>query len=91
MSRYDLMTPERYFGVTTGSSTADISVIDCTQLSSAPRRITQSDSLGIQNTEPDHIDYLPKYDVSRKLEDFVINSTPRQLIKPKLFTTPVCR
>jgi len=90
MSRYDLMTPERYFGVTTGSST-DTSVIECTQLLSAPRRITQNDSFGIPNTEADDIDYLPKYDVSRKLEDFVINSTPRQLIKPKLFTTPICR
>lgn len=94
MSRSDLMTPGRYLGVADSKSSTETSDIECTQSSSsASRRITQSDSFDIPKTAADHnVGYVPKYDISRKLKDFIINSTPRQLIKPNSFEmTPACR
>ncbi|XP_026815539.1 mutS protein homolog 4-like [Rhopalosiphum maidis] len=83
MSRSDLMIPDRYPGVVDGKSSTETSDIG---------RITQSDSFDIPKTAADHnVGYVPKYDVSRKLKDFIINCTPRQLIKPNSFEmTPAC-
>lgn len=91
--RSDLMSPSsRYFGVTDGGLSAETSDIEYTQSLPAPRRTTRSDNFDIPNMEANQCIYVSEYDVNQKLEDFVVNSTPRQLIKPKSFaTTPACR
>jgi len=88
------MTPDsRYFRVNDGGFPAETSDIEYTQSLSVPRQTILSDNFDIPNTAvANHRIYVPEYDVSQKLEDFVVNSTPRQLIKPKSFaTTPACR
>jgi len=87
------MTPSsKYFRVTEGVLSAEISDTEYTQSLSAPRLTTQSDNFDIPNMVTNHRIYVSEYDVSQKLESFVVNSTPRQLIKPKSFATiPACR
>jgi len=84
------MTPgSRYFGMTDGGLPVETSDNEYIQSLSAPRRTVQSDNFDIPNMA---VNYAPEYDVNQKLEDFVVNSTPRQLIHPKSFTTtPACR
>jgi len=83
-----MTSDSRYFEVTDGGLPAETSDIKHTQSLLAPRRTIQSDNFDI----PNHSIYVPEYDVNQKLEDFVVNSTPRQFIKPKSFaTTPACR
>jgi len=87
------MSPSnRYFGMTDGGLSPETSDTEYTQSLSAPRRKTPSDNFDIPNIETNQHIYVPEYDISQKLEDFVVNSTPRQLIKPKSFSmTPSCR
>jgi len=91
--RSDLMTSVRkYVRTSDGGLSAETSDSECIQSSSTSRRTIQSDRFDISKTTAEHhINYVPEYDVSQKLENFVVNSTPRQLVKSKSLATTSAR
>lgn len=85
MCRSDLIaSASRHVGATDGGSSAETSNFECTQPSSMPRQTILSDHHNVLKSAAGHrSNHVSEYDIGRKLEDFMVNSTPRQLIKHK--------
>lgn len=89
--RADLMLNNKFEG-TSGSSNARFDLENTPSSTSTFGSIAQSNMFNIQSLKAEHfLGFKPEYDINKKLENFAVSSTPRQISKPNSSVTPVAR
>lgn len=87
MCRSDFM-PSNKFGGMSRSPDPRFNLENIPSSTSAINPATQSNSNISSLKNGNYLGFKPEYDISKKLQDFVVNITPRQLSKPILSVTP---